>query len=118
MIVEPGAVVGRTPLVPLEIAKGGDLNFDILWWSDETRTVAMDVVDADAQVRTDDGDLVIDLAPTVSGNRIMVRVPAAATSAITHRGAAMWDLEVVAELSGERKKLARGPVLLLEEVTM
>lgn len=117
IVAAPGAVVGRTSTVPLEIHKGGDLNFDILWWADEERTVAMEISDVSAQVRDNDGDLILDLAPTFVDNRILFRVSAAVTSAITHRGHAQWDLEVVAALSGERKKLAKGPVRLFEEVS-
>ena len=117
MIVAPGAVVGRTPTVPLEINKGGDLNFDVLWWADEERTAPMEIAEAEAQVRDDDGTLVLDLAPTFVDNRVMFRVPAATTAAIEHRGHALWDLEVVSATTGERKKLAKGPVRLFEEVS-
>lgn len=117
MIVKPGAVIGRTPTVPLEIEKGADLNFDVLWWSDDERTEPVPMSEASAQVRDEDGVLLLDLTPTTSGNRVMIRISAAATSAIAHRGMARWDLEVVATGSGERRKLAKGPVRLFEEVS-
>lgn len=118
MIVAPGAVVGRTPFVPIEIDKGASLSFDVLWWADEDRTIPVEMSEASAQVRdSSDGSLVLDLDPTVSGNRVLIRIPSAATSAVLHEGLAVWDLEVTATLSGERKKLAKGSVRFFEEVS-
>lgn len=118
MIASPGAVVGRTPFVPLEIDKGASLTFDVLWWADEERTTPVEMSSASAQVRDpSDGSLVLDLQPTVSGNRVLFRVASGVTSAIAHRGMAVWDLEVTAAISGERKKLAKGSVRFFEEVS-
>ena len=118
MIVAPGAVVGRTPFVPLEIDKGASLSFDVLWWADEERTIPVEMSEASAQIKDpSDGSLVVDLAPTVVGHRVLFRIPSEVTSAIAHRGMAIWDLEVVAKLSGERKKLAKGSVRFFEEVS-
>lgn len=115
----PGAVVGRTPFVPIEIDKGASLSFDVLWWADEERTIAVEMSEASSQIRDpSDGSLILDLAPTVSGNRILFRIPSEVTSAVDHRGMAVWDLEAVATLSGERKKLAKGSVRFFEEVSL
>lgn len=117
VIARPNAVAGSTPQVPLEIHKGGDLNFDLRWWSDETRVQPVYMSEARAQVRSSTGELILDLAPMVVENRVVVRVPAAVTAAILHRGMAEWDCEVVAAVSGETKKLAKGRVQIFEEVT-
>lgn len=118
IVAAPGAVVGRTPFVPIEIDKGASLSFDVLWWADEERTTPVEMSDASAQVRDpSDGSLVLDLQPTVSGNRVLFRIASEVTSAVEHEGMAVWDLEVVATLSGERKKLAKGSVRFFEEVS-
>lgn len=117
MIVRPSSVAGSTPRVPLELYKGADLNFDLRWWSDETRVQPVYMSEARAQIRSSTGELVLDLAPTVIENRVVIRVPASVTEAITQRGMAEWDCEVVAAVSGETKKLAKGSVQIFEEVT-
>lgn len=112
MIVFPGAVVGRTPDVPIEIERGADLIFDVLWWSDEERTQPVEIASAVSHVKDNDGVVILDLAPTVDGNRLMFRVLAAVTDAIEARGWGSWDVTVVAVATGETKKLAKGSVRL------
>lgn len=112
-----GTVAGRTPVVPLEVEKGVDLNFDLRWWADESRVTPVMIESADAQIRTVEGSLIVDIQPNVAGNVVMVRVPASVTSSIAQRAPGVWDLEVVAAVSGERKKLAKGPVRFFEEVS-
>lgn len=118
MIVAPVAGrVGRVPTIPIEIEKGADLNFDVRWWADESRVTPIIIQSASSQIRTPGGALILDIQPEVQGNVVMIRIPAVVTSAITQVTPGVWDLEVVAAVSGERKKLAKGPVKFFEEVS-
>lgn len=109
--------VGLIEEVDFHIYKGKSLAFDVLWWLDDLKTIAAVITSTLGKIKEYDGKaapVIVNLAPTFVGNRVVVRLTPAQTLAIVQ---SKGFLEIEAATTTVTKTLARGRVIIHQEIS-
>lgn len=110
-------VIGKVPDQEFHIYKGKSFSFDVLWWLNKAKTEAAVIASARGKIKTGTqaaDPVLIDLAPTFTANRVMVRLTPAQTLALVGFNG---FLEVEATAGVDTKIMTRGRVVLHSEVS-
>jgi len=112
--------IGKVEELDLELTAGVDVSFDIEFTDEETDTpIALSAAAAKIK-RAAGGELLFDLAPTITGpasNIVHVAQTAAATASLVPTDRAVWDVRVTLDPSGEERVLCRGSVRIVRLVS-
>lgn len=108
--------IGLVEELKFHIYKGKSFNLDVLWWYDESKTLPAIIESARGKIQTQDsgGDDIINLSPTFTGNRVLVRLSPVQTLAIVQDSG---YLELEASTAVETKLLIHGRVRIHQEVS-
>lgn len=108
--------------VQLRIDKNADCDFDAKWYQSDGETlVPMSAVEGWVADKYDSEELVADLSTgtgyaTIVDGVALIRIPGADTADMDYLERGVWEIIGIAQLSGQRKKLAGGPAIVREDV--
>lgn len=107
--------INDVPRVELLVHANADLVFHVEWWSDKAMTTPVPLSAVDGAIAGGGERHVLAPFSVIVGNRASVRVPAATINAWAAFDQGQWEYILVA-LSGERRKVGRGPAKLTKGV--